>query len=72
VEEEITKGGIYPNPVNDVLYMDGFHSGARYLVVGMIGELEATGVGRQVDVSQLPSGMHILVIGKEHFKFIKQ
>ena len=75
VEAEINteRGRIYPNPANDVIYFNGFPKDTKYSVYKLMGNLETTGTGSQVDVSQLPFGVYILVIGgTERFKFMKQ
>lgn len=70
---EIPNEHVYPNPVTDVLNLRGFGESVNYTVHGMSGRLYTTGIGSQVDVSQLPAGMYVLSIdGKKKVKFFKK
>jgi hypothetical protein len=72
-EEELTNDGIYPNPVNDRLSIKGVDDSSRHSVHGMSGQIYINGIGSQIDVSQLPAGMYILVVeGGSRFKFVKK
>jgi hypothetical protein len=65
---------IYPNPVNDVLYLPGDDEDTSYRVYGFTGRLETSGSGTRADVSQLPAGVYFIAIGREgkRIKFMKQ
>lgn len=67
-----TRGRIFPNPATDVVFLEGFPSGTTYRVYRMLGDLETSGVGSEVDVSGLPAGVHVIVVnGRERFRFVK-
>ena len=70
---EIEKTVIYPNPVRDALYLTGFGKDTDYRIFSFTGKLEASGRGLRIDVSQLPAGVYLLMIGEtERVKFMKQ
>jgi hypothetical protein len=65
-------GGVYPNPVGDVLTIKGFGEKESVHVYGLTGVHYTSGIGPQIDVSHLPAGMYIVHVGKERFKIVKR
>lgn len=71
--DNVEKGSIivYPNPTQDVLYIQGIE--AQILrVFNMQGSMLQTTEGTQVSVSHLPTGTYLLQIGTQVVRFIKQ
>lgn len=73
--DESTQLIIYPNPATDVLYVSMESDQAPYEIINMLGQIESTGlVRRQIQVSGLSKGLHILAIiregKKEYHRFI--
>lgn len=65
--------GIYPNPVNNVLYIKNADESLYYKIYNANGRLELTGHGKAVDVSDLDAGLYIIVTDRrEKMKFLKQ
>lgn len=66
------KAIIYPNPVTDALYFNGYES-ADYRVFSLTGQLQAAGSGSKIDVSDLPAGVYWLSIGERKWiRFMKK
>lgn len=62
---------VYPNPTQDVLYIQGID--AQILrIFNMQGNMLQTTEGTQVSVSHLPTGTYLLQIGTQVVRFIKQ
>jgi hypothetical protein len=71
--DNVEKGSIvvYPNPTQDVLYIQGIE--AQILrIFNMQGNMLQTTEGTQVSVSHLPTGTYLLQIGTQVVRFIKQ
>ena len=71
--DNVEKGSIvvYPNPTQDVLYVQGIE--AQILrIFNMQGNMLQTTEGTQVSVSHLPTGTYLLQIGTQVVRFIKQ
>ena len=71
--DNVEKGSIvvYPNPTQDVLYIQGID--AQILrIFNMQGNMLQTSEGTQVSVSHLPTGTYLLQIGTQVVRFIKQ
>ena len=71
--DNVEKGSIivYPNPTQDVLYIQGID--AQILrIFNMQGNMLQTIEGTQVSVSHLPTGTYLLQIGTQVVRFIKQ
>ncbi len=71
--DNVEKGSIivYPNPTQDVLYIQGID--AQILrIFNMQGSMLQTTEGTQVSVSHLPTGTYLLQIGTQVVRFIKQ
>lgn len=70
---ESNEKGIYPNPVSDILFINGLEENTPCKVFSLTGSLILSGYGSQLDVSKLTSGMYILVTGENtRNKFVKQ
>ena len=68
---------IFPNPTQDVLFINGLESNDKVRLFDLQGKLILTSVANtdgnlQVSVSQLPNGVYLLQVGVEIMKFIKQ
>lgn len=68
---------IFPNPTQDVLFINGLESNDKVRLFDLQGKLILTSVANtdgnlQVLVSQLPNGVYLLQVGVEIMKFIKQ
>ncbi len=64
---------VYPNPVSDVLFIQGIDANSFYKVFSSTGALLLSGHGNQVNVSKLKAGMYILVTEENNrVKFVKQ
>lgn len=62
---------VYPNPTQDVLYIQGID--AQILrIFNMQGNMLQATEGMQVSVSHLPTGTYLLQIGTQVVRFIKQ
>lgn len=69
----------YPNPVNDVMYINGFQNNSEITIYNTKGEsinirtmLKYQNDSQaKLDVSSLPAGMYILKIGEKAKKFLK-
>lgn len=71
--ENVENGSIivYPNPTQDVLYIQGID--AQILrIFNMQGNMLQATEGTQVSVSHLPMGTYLLQIGTQVVRFIKQ
>ena len=68
---------IFPNPTQDVLFINGLEFNDKVRLFDLQGKLILTSVANtdgnlQVSVSQLPNGVYLLQVGVEIMKFIKQ
>ena len=70
--ENVENGSIivYPNPTQDVLYIQGIEA-QTLRVFNMQGSMLQTTVDTQVSVSDLPVGTYLLQIGTQVVRFIK-
>ena len=62
---------VYPNPTQDVLYIQGIEA-QTLRVFNMQGSMLQTTESTQVSVSHLPTGTYLLQIGTQVVRFIKQ
>ena len=73
--EANTHVSVYPNPVHDVLYVDGVEENTVINVFNVKGMLMQTVTAKekivQLNVNTLPQGVYILQAGKETVRFIK-
>lgn len=64
---------VYPNPVNDLLYLNGKNTNTQVMVTDLFGLcIIINEVNNQIDVSNLNSGLYIITVGSQHLKFLKQ
>ena len=67
---------IYPNPSDDIIYIDSKLTIQNYTVIDIYGNLIATGFNQKINVSHFASGIYILIIesnkGLFQTKFIKE
>ena len=63
---------VYPNPTNDILYVQGVGKGTSLRVFSMQGELLISAQGNECSVEELPVGTYLLQIGVQVVRFIKQ
>ena len=71
--ENVENGSIivYPNPTQEVLYVQGIEP-QTLRVYNMQGSMLQTTEGMQVSVSHLPTGTYLLQIGTQVVRFVKQ
>ena len=66
---------IYPNPVQDVLFINGVNENTRINVFNTSGVLLQTAIAKEktveLNVSTLPQDVYILQAGNQAIKFIK-
>lgn len=63
---------LYPNPVNDVLYIKDKNDNQSFSIYNWIGEKVLESNSDKVNVSQLASGIYVLKTGVTTLKFVKQ
>lgn len=63
---------LYPNPVNDVLYLKDKNESQSFSIYNWVGEKVLESNGDKVNVSQLSSGIYLLKTGTATLKFVKQ
>jgi hypothetical protein len=65
---------IYPNPVKNVLYINGLEGSATVQVVSLVGNVLINTVvdNGSIDVSKLPQGIYVVKINGQLFKVSKQ
>ncbi len=77
-ENSLTNVRLYPNPVRDLLYLNGVDQNADYELVDLNGRLVGEGQieAAQIDLSSLKSGVYFIVLRKaaaaKTLKLIKQ
>ncbi|MFK7757630.1 MAG: T9SS type A sorting domain-containing protein [Flavobacteriales bacterium] len=64
---------LYPNPVEDFLYIDGFESSSKILIYNSIGELVRSTFYNAdgVDVSMLSSGIYSVRVGSDQHQLMR-
>jgi len=62
---------LFPNPVNNVLYLNNYNEGQEWTIVGSTGKTMMTGYDRIANVSNLSSGLYFMKIGNKVYKFMK-
>ncbi len=60
---------IYPNPVKDNLYIDAV---SNYIILNTFGAILKQGNGNEINVSDLKSGIYVIVVDGEYKKFNKE
>jgi hypothetical protein len=68
-EEKSNKLLLYPNPVIDKLYLSG---NKEFSVYSALGVLMLNGKGAEIIMTNLPSGMYIIIIDNLSYKVLKQ
>jgi hypothetical protein len=65
---------IYPNPANDMLYIQGIKGSKEYRMMNVTGALVKQGLlnKNSIDISGLPAGMYLLYAGGEVHKIVKE
>ncbi len=66
---------IYPNPVKDLLSVDGISKDEAYEIFSVDGKLVKSGTlssKNSIDINLLPKGVYLLKIAEKNLKFIKQ
>ncbi|HEU5293099.1 MAG TPA: T9SS type A sorting domain-containing protein, partial [Cyclobacteriaceae bacterium] len=72
VREEVCEK-VFPNPVKDILTIEGVDEWTRFNILTISGMIYTSGVGSKVNVSQFPTGLYILVTQNgKRFKFVKE
>lgn len=61
----------YPNPTSSTLLLDYDGAEQAWQIRDYSGQVVATGFGRQVDATGLPSGLYYLQVGPSQTKFVK-
>ena len=63
---------VYPNPVQNTLYVNGVNDATYLIIYDMNGKYITKEYGNEIDVAPLPKGTYILGINDYFVKFIKQ
>jgi hypothetical protein len=61
-----------PNPVNNTLMVSGADHDFSYTIINTTGSKVLTGIGNQIDVSNLSKGLYYLVSVNQRLKFMKE
>jgi plastocyanin/DNA/RNA endonuclease YhcR with UshA esterase domain len=63
-DQNYTEYSVYPNPVQDVLNIDGVENFSHLVILDMKGRIIQTNAlnGNQIDISMLPSGVYTVMI----------
>ena len=71
--ENLTNISIYPNPVNNELIMDGLSDTVKVSIYNLLGKLVfSKETSREINVSQLQSGLYILKLNVRETEVIKK
>ena len=63
MEESIEQIQVYPNPVNDMLYISGYEAEYSYAMYNCMGQMVVKGTARgsqQINVSDMAKGIYFL------------
>ena len=60
---------LFPNPTNDFINIS---ENSTWKLVNINGSLLSKGEGQIIDLTNIPSGVYVIIIGIEHFKVIKK
>ncbi len=63
---------MYPNPVENIIYVSGLEKDADIKVVATDGKTVKQVIGQQVEVSDLAKGIYLLSVDGRMVKFIKK
>ncbi len=74
VENSISQGiRIYPNPVKDILNIEGLQSKQPYEIINIEGKLLKKGIAQSsINIFGLPKGVYLLKLQGRNIKFIKE
>jgi hypothetical protein len=71
-DDELTTFNIRPNPAQNMLYIDGLEKEVMVNVYTLLGQQVVVQKTKgEVDISELNPGTYIILIGKQHLKFVK-
>ena len=59
---------LFPNPTNDFINIS---ENSTWKLVNINGSLLSKGEGQIIDLTNIPSGVYVIIIGIEHYKVIK-
>lgn len=75
-EAESARLSIYPNPVSQLLKIEGSASGSLLMVRNLMGSVVLTGEGSEIDVQSISPGIYFLEINaggiQRQFRFVKE
>ena len=63
---------VYPNPVEDIIIVDGIDSDAEIIVMDLAGKQLLQAKARQINVSSLHAGSYLLKVNNKIVKFLKK
>jgi len=64
---------IYPNPVYDILYINGLNDAKEAKIIDILGKVQLVSISNgTINVSNLTKGIYILIIDNQRVKFIKK
>jgi N-acetylneuraminic acid mutarotase len=74
VDKSETSLTVYPNPVGDVLLIQGIQDEVTFSIYSLLGKLVAEGISenRTVDTGKLPQGMFLITITSEEKTTVKK
>jgi hypothetical protein len=63
---------VYPNPVEDIIYVDGIDGDVEIIVMDLAGKQLLQVKARQINVSSLQTGSYLLKVNDKIVKFLKK
>jgi hypothetical protein len=63
---------VFPNPVEDIIYVDGIDKDAEIIVMDLAGKQLMQAKARQINVSSLQTGSYLLKVNNKIVKFLKK
>ncbi|MCQ2975112.1 MAG: CotH kinase family protein [Bacteroidales bacterium] len=69
IQKDIT---IYPNPTNDIVYINSTDNDISYSVINANGKLLFSGKGTEISIKQLSSGQYFIKVNNKLLKIIKK
>ena len=63
---------VFPNPVEDIIYVDGIDKDAEIIVMDLAGKQLMQAKARQINVSSLQTGSYLLKVNDKIVKFLKK
>lgn len=67
-----TNVSVFPNPVSDILHIEGIGEGQIVNLFDIKGHLIYSDTGNTVNIKDMPQGVYLLKVGSELFKIIKK